>query len=76
MGAGVVGLSFAYEVAKQGKSVLILEKDNIYCLGRTGIFHYNNSDGYIEMGMELAKKLLVEQSNNVSIQHHLSSMVK
>jgi len=27
MGAGVTGLSFAYEVAKHGKSVLILEKD-------------------------------------------------
>ena len=29
MGAGVAGLSFAQEVAKNGKSVLILEKDKV-----------------------------------------------
>ncbi|MBI5391753.1 NAD(P)-binding protein [Candidatus Woesearchaeota archaeon] len=31
---------------------------NVFCLGRTGIFRYNNSDNSIEMGFELAKRLL------------------
>ena len=31
---------------------------NLICLGTTGIFKYNNSDGSIEMGVELAARLL------------------
>ena len=30
----------------------------IFCLGRTGIFQYNNTDHSIEMGWELAQRLL------------------
>ena len=37
------------------------EKDIIHCLGRTGIFQYNNSDGAIEMGMALAQKLMAKE---------------
>jgi len=29
----------------------------VFCLGRTGIFQYNNADGSIEMAMELANRL-------------------
>ncbi|MDD3887305.1 MAG: FAD-dependent oxidoreductase [Patescibacteria group bacterium] len=29
-----------------------------YCLGRTGIFNYNNADNSIEVGFELARKLI------------------
>ena len=36
----------------------IEQSKKIYCLGRTGIFRYHNSDGSIEMGFELAKNLL------------------
>ena len=44
----------------------IEEKDNIHCLGRTGIFRYNNSDGSIEMGTGLAKKLLAKAPYSVT----------
>ena len=38
--------------------VSFLEKSkDIYCIGRTGLFSYNNSDGSIEMGINLAKNL-------------------
>jgi len=30
----------------------------VYCIGRTGIFRYQNSDGSIDMGFTLAKQLL------------------
>ncbi len=30
----------------------------VYCLGRTGIFRYNNSDGSVDMGFRLAERLL------------------
>ena len=32
------------------------KRKSIACLGRTGIFRYNNSDGSIEMAFQLAKK--------------------
>ncbi|MBI5469892.1 FAD-dependent oxidoreductase [Candidatus Kaiserbacteria bacterium] len=38
--------------------VRFLETDHEHLLGRTGIFRYNNSDNSIEMGFELAEKLL------------------
>lgn len=37
-----------------------LESDDVYLLGRTGIFRYNNSDNSIEMGFGLAEALLDE----------------
>ena len=44
---------------KLRKIVSFIEKNKkIFCLGRTGIFRYNNSDNSIEMGFELAKRLL------------------
>ena len=33
----------------------------LFCLGRTGIFQYNNADGSIEMAMELANRLCSER---------------
>jgi UDP-galactopyranose mutase len=38
--------------------VAFLETPHEHLLGRTGIFRYNNSDNSIEMGFELAEKLL------------------
>jgi protoporphyrinogen oxidase len=38
--------------------VSFLEKKDLYLLGRTGIFRYNNSDNSIEMAFQLAKNLL------------------
>jgi len=38
--------------------VAFLETDREHLLGRTGIFRYNNSDNSIEMGFDLAEKLL------------------
>ena len=39
------------------------ERKVICCLGRTGKFRYNNSDGSIEMGMNFAKKIIVKDRN-------------
>lgn len=36
---------------------------DVFCLGRTGIFKYNNSDGSIEMALELADRLQEAQHN-------------
>lgn len=33
---------------------------DLFCLGRSGLFQYNNSDGSIEMGMELANILCAD----------------
>jgi len=38
--------------------VNFLETSQVHLLGRTGIFRYNNSDNSIEMGFELAEKML------------------
>ncbi len=38
--------------------VRFLETDHEHLLGRTGMFRYNNSDNSIEMGFELAEKML------------------
>jgi protoporphyrinogen oxidase len=43
---------------KLDKAVNFLESDSISLLGRTGIFKYNNADNSIEMGFELAERLL------------------
>lgn len=60
----------------------IEEKRFVHCLGRTGIFRYNNSDGSIEMGMELAKKLIAEDpdiksthSLAISLTNHDKSII-
>jgi len=42
---------------------------DIYCLGRTGIFQYNNSDGSIEMALVLADKI---GSKNYKSNEHFS----
>ena len=60
----VVRISHAYpyyDVEYKGRLnsvVSFLETETEYLLGRTGIFRYNNSDNSIEMGFELAEKLL------------------
>ena len=39
--------------------VEFIEKSKrVFCLGRTGLFKYNNADNSIEMGFELAKNIL------------------
>jgi len=45
------------------KIVKFFEDGNTYLLGRTGIFRYNNSDNSIEMGFELARKLVGKEKN-------------
>ena len=46
--------------------VRYIERDNnIFCLGRTGIFRYNNADNSIEMGFELAKRLLANKRTSM-----------
>lgn len=40
------------------KIVAFLQTDNVYLLGRTGIFRYNNSDNSIEMAFQLAENFL------------------
>lgn len=44
---------------KKTRSIIdFFEKNReIFCIGRTGSFSYNNSDGSIEMGIKLAEKL-------------------
>ncbi|MEK7509227.1 MAG: FAD-dependent oxidoreductase [Patescibacteria group bacterium] len=42
--------------------VRFLETEHVHLLGRTGIFRYNNSDNSIEMGFELAEKMLAGRS--------------
>jgi protoporphyrinogen oxidase len=43
---------------KLDTTVKFLEGPHEHLLGRTGIFRYNNSDNSIEMGFELAEKIL------------------
>ena len=38
--------------------VSYLESDDVFLLGRTGIFRYNNSDNSIEMGFKLADNFI------------------
>jgi protoporphyrinogen oxidase len=45
------------------KTVSFLEKHDVYLLGRTGIFRYNNSDNSIEMALQLAKNVLSGMKN-------------
>lgn len=47
----------------------------VYCLGRTGVFRYNNSDNSIEMGFELAKRLLDSSTEEASIRSYRYSGV-
>jgi len=46
--------------------VEFLERDKtLFCLGRTGLFRYNNTDNSIEMGFELAKRLLEKRKESL-----------
>ena len=57
------------------KVVQFLEGENvIHCLGRTGIFRYNNSDGSIEMGIELAGRLLKNESGVTSLDYEVKEV--
>lgn len=51
---------------KEKLNVIIsfLERDHLYLLGRTGKFCYVNSDNSIEMGFNLAERLLQEKTLN------------
>ena len=54
------------------KIVNFLEKKNVvHCLGRTSIFRYNNSDGSIEMGIQLAKKLIADESDATALDYEV-----
>jgi UDP-galactopyranose mutase len=45
--------------------ISFLEKSkDIFCIGRTGLFSYNNSDGSIEMGINLEKNLSIDQKDS------------
>ena len=60
---------------KLRKVVQFLEGENvIHCLGRTGIFRYNNSDGSIEMGIELARRLLKNESGVTSLDYEVKEI--
>lgn len=60
----VVRVPFAYPYydidykQKLDAIVAFLETPHEHLLGRTGVFRYNNSDNSIEMGFELAEKML------------------
>lgn len=51
-----------YDLDYQRKLVNVVrhceKSGEVYCLGRTGIFKYNNADGSIEMALALADRLL------------------
>lgn len=70
----VIRVPFAYPVydldyrEKLTTLVEYIEKDEgIYCLGRTGIFRYQNSDGSIDSAFELSKRLLDPNEKQKSI---------
>ena len=57
------------------KIVTFLEGKNVvHCLGRTGIFRYNNSDGSIEMGIQLAKKLISDESGASALDYKVKEI--
>ena len=57
------------------KIVTFLEDKNVvHCLGRTGIFRYNNSDGSIEMGIQLAKKLIADESDATALDYEIKEI--
>jgi len=68
----VVRVKCAYPVydlaykTKVREVVEFLERDKtLFCLGRTGIFRYNNMDNSVEMGFELAKRLLENRKESL-----------
>lgn len=61
--------------SKLMKIVTFLEEKNVvHCLGRTGIFRYNNSDGSIEMGIQLAKKLIADESDATALDYDVKEI--
>ena len=52
----------------------LLKIVNFHCLGRTGIFRYNNSDGSIEMGIQLAKKLIADESDATALDYEVKEI--
>lgn len=44
--------------------------EGVYCIGRTGVFRYNNSDNSIEMGLELGKRLADEPVRGKSMRSY------
>lgn len=60
----VLRVPFAYpvydlEYKERLKTIVsFLEKDDVYLLGRTGVFRYNNSDNSIEMAFQLGENFL------------------
>jgi len=57
------------------KIVNFIEGKNVVrCLGRTGVFRYNNSDGSIEMGIELAKKFISNESDASALDYEVKEI--
>ena len=44
--------------------------NGVYCIGRTGVFRYNNSDNSIEMGLELGKRLADQFDSDKSMRSY------
>ncbi|OGG58878.1 hypothetical protein A2765_00665 [Candidatus Kaiserbacteria bacterium RIFCSPHIGHO2_01_FULL_56_24] len=55
--------------AKLDAIVRFLETKHEHLLGRTGIFRYNNSDNSIEMGFELAERILAADGTHMVSAH-------
>ena len=51
-----------------------LEGEGMRLLGRTGVFRYNNSDNSIEMGFELADKLLAGASDASVVDYRIKQV--
>lgn len=68
-GSYVKRLRYAYPVydlnykRRLTRIVSFLETRDVYLLGRTGIFRYNNSDNSIEMALVLAQNFIEKRSN-------------
>ncbi len=64
LGTFVKRIRYAYPVydldykERLQQVVQYLESDDVYLLGRTGIFRYNNSDNSIEMAFQLAQNFI------------------
>jgi protoporphyrinogen oxidase len=73
-------IRFAYPVydleykKRLQKVVQYLESDDVYLLGRTGIFRYNNSDNSIEMAFALAQKFIDNTSDKSIFEYKIKQV--
>lgn len=70
---------FAYPVydlgyrARLQRTGAFLETGDVYLLGRTGMFRYNNSDGSIAMALDLARKFLDDAPDKSLLRHRFDT---